>query len=192
MQKKLSRQELKKMVEKSIIREEEKQWITSFASRSVNEVMNNLGASANGLDDEQISRNRVLYGKNQTNIEKKNLAGRIKNYLDKSKCFVIRKHKKPEKILNKELVVGDIVYLSKGDIVPADLRVIVSKDLKVNQKAITGNTEEIEKSADVYSGRPQKVTDFINIVFEGTTVISGWGEAVVLSVGSRTLWATIK
>ena len=180
------------MVEKSIIREEEKQWITSFASRSVNEVMNNLGASANGLDDEQIRRNRVLYGKNQTNIEKKNLAGRIKNYLDKSKCFVIRKHKKPEKILNKELVVGDIVYLSKGDIVPADLRVIVSKDLKVNQKAITGNTEEIEKSADVYSGRPQKVTDFINIVFEGTTVISGWGEAVVLSVGSRTLWATIK
>ena len=192
MQKKLSRQELKEMVEKSIIREEEKQWITSFASRSVNEVMNNLGASANGLDDEQIRRNRVLYGKNQTNIEKKNLAGRIKNYLDKSKCFVIRKHKKPEKILNKELVVGDIVYLSKGDIVPADLRVIVSKDLKVNQKAITGITEEIEKSADVYSGRSQKVTDFINIVFEGTTVISGWGEAVVLSVGSRTLWATIK
>ena len=192
MEKKLSRQELKKMVEKSIIKEEEKQRITCFASRPVNEVMKNLGASSSGLDDEQIKRNRELYGINLINIEKKNLLGRIKNSMDKSKCFVIRKNKKPVQIPDNELVVGDIVYLSEGDIVPADLRVIVSKDLKVDQKMITGNAEEIVKSADIYSGKSEKVTDLLNIVFKGTTVVSGWGEAVVLSVGSRTLWATIK
>ena len=90
-----------------------------------------------------------------------------------------------------ELVVGDIVLLSAGDRVPADIRLSYVKDLFVSQAAITGESVLLEKhSHTLHYGDIQTFTQLDNIVFMETTVISGKGEGIVLAVGEDTLYGS--
>ena len=84
-----------------------------------------------------------------------------------------------------EVVVGDIVHLAAGDIVPADLRIIAARDLFVGQYALTGESEAIEKTPAPTDGMvpPLEAT---NLAFLGTTVISGTGVGVAARVGEET------
>ncbi|MBQ9005938.1 MAG: HAD-IC family P-type ATPase, partial [Atopobiaceae bacterium] len=84
-----------------------------------------------------------------------------------------------------EVVVGDIVHLAAGDIVPADLRIIAARDLFVGQSALTGESEAIEKTPAPTDGMvpPLEAT---NLAFLGTTVISGTGVGVAARVGEET------
>ncbi|WP_270405907.1 HAD-IC family P-type ATPase, partial [Candidatus Collinsella stercoripullorum] len=87
-----------------------------------------------------------------------------------------------------ELVPGDIVLLAAGDLIPADARVIEAKDLFVNQTALTGESEPVEKDAlpcDADAGA-LTVGDCTSIVFTGTTVVSGSARAVVVATGDAT------
>ena len=88
-----------------------------------------------------------------------------------------------------ELVVGDVVHLSSGDLVPADLRLIFSRDLFVSQSALTGESESVEKrrelSAEAAPNVP--VTDLDDLVFLGSSVISGTATGVVVATGASTL-----
>ena len=91
----------------------------------------------------------------------------------------------------EELVVGDVVLLSAGDRVPADLRLTAVTDLFLSQAAITGESAVVEKTCRTLSyGSPRPVTQLENLAFMATTVISGKGEGVVVAVGKNTLYGS--
>ncbi|MBO7409590.1 MAG: hypothetical protein J6T68_01480, partial [Candidatus Methanomethylophilaceae archaeon] len=91
---------------------------------------------------------------------------------------------------SSDLVVGDIVILDAGDMVPADVRIIKSNHLKVDQSALTGESGGVTKTDG-----PQNADDGImgctNMAFMGSNVISGSAEAVVVSVGDDTLFGSM-
>ena len=90
-----------------------------------------------------------------------------------------------------ELVVGDIVLLSAGDRVPADIRLTHVNDLFVSQAAITGESAILEKKSHTHHlGNIETFSQLDNIVFMATTVISGKGEGIVLAVGEETLYGS--
>jgi Mg2+-importing ATPase len=90
-----------------------------------------------------------------------------------------------------EIVPGDIVYLSAGDIVPADSRVIAAKDLFVNQSALTGESFPVEKTSTPVKVKGASATEWNNCLFMGTSVVSGTATAVVLKTGGFTEYGKI-
>lgn len=102
-------------------------------------------------------------------------------------CTVIRREQDISEIPMDDLVAGDIVRLSAGDMIPADVRILEAKDFFVSQASLTGESEPIEK---VPHTNPQKesVTDYTNLAFMGSNVISGSASAVVVCVGDHTLF----
>lgn len=90
-----------------------------------------------------------------------------------------------------DIVPGDIVYLSAGDIVPADARVITAKDLFVNQSALTGESLPVEKTPGPLSARGLAITEWTNCLFMGTSIVSGTATAVVVRTGSATEYGKI-
>jgi Mg2+-importing ATPase len=90
----------------------------------------------------------------------------------------------------ERLVPGDIVRLSAGDMIPADLRLIEAKDLFVNQSALTGESMPVEKSARVDRGAADPLAA-ANLAFMGANVVSGFARAVVLETGRRTCFGAI-
>jgi len=105
--------------------------------------------------------------------------------LIRTTATVIRNGKTNE-ILLKELVPGDIVELSAGDMVPADVRLIESRDLFANQAALTGESLPVEKHAPAIVNKPCAVYDLSNICFMGTNIASGTATAVVVTTGRNT------
>ena len=106
-------------------------------------------------------------------------------------CTVTRKEQGKVEIPLEEVVVGDIIHLSAGDMIPADVRIIEAKDLFISQASLTGESEPVEKLSDVCTEVVDTVTDYSNIAFMGSNVISGSAMAVVLSVGDKTLFGTM-
>lgn len=90
----------------------------------------------------------------------------------------------------RELVPGDIVLLSAGDMVPADCRVLTATDLFLGQSAMTGESLPVEKFPSTGSVAAAAL-DMDNLVFMGTNVISGTASAVVLSTGNDTYFGTL-
>jgi P-type Mg2+ transporter len=88
-----------------------------------------------------------------------------------------------------ELVPGDIVYLSAGDMVPADVRLIIAKDVFLSQSALTGESlpvEKLDRANPPAGSAPAALTEIPTLCFMGTNVISGTATAVVVATGSRT------
>lgn len=105
-------------------------------------------------------------------------------------CTVTRRNQEKIEIPMNDLVVGDIVHLSAGDMIPADVRILDARDLFVSQASLTGESEPIEKTA-VLSAHKQSVTDYTNIAFMGSNVISGSAAAAVICVGDNTLFGSM-
>lgn len=105
-------------------------------------------------------------------------------------CTVSRKDQKKIEIPLDEVVVGDIVHLSAGDMLPADVRILEAKDLFVSQSSLTGESEPVEKVPAVCAEN-KTITDYSNIAFMGSNVISGSAVAVVVSVGDNTLFGSM-
>ncbi|MDQ5984208.1 MAG: Magnesium-transporting ATPase, P-type 1 [Eubacteriales bacterium SKADARSKE-1] len=93
-----------------------------------------------------------------------------------------------------EIVVGDIVNLSTGDMVPADVRILSAKDLFISQAAITGESEPIEKTPNIISeNKFDSITEYSNLAFMGSNVISGSATCVVIAIGDSTIFGgTVK
>lgn len=104
--------------------------------------------------------------------------------------LVLRNGEKKE-IFNSELVVGDVVYLSAGDMVFADLRIIESKDLYVSESTLTGESDLILKSAGNESSNVSNIFSLSNIAFSGTSVTSGYGVGLVIGVGDDTIFGSL-
>jgi Mg2+-importing ATPase len=105
---------------------------------------------------------------------------------------VIRKETGRTEINFEEIVPGDIIYLSAGDMIPADCRVIQSKDLFVNQSVLTGESLPVEKTdATVNSIEYTSPFELPNICFMGTNVISGTAIVVAINTGADTYFGAI-
>lgn len=85
-----------------------------------------------------------------------------------------------------ELVPGDVVLLREGDRVSVDARVLRSDDLKVDNAALTGESEPVPRSVEALAAAPSDPAEAPNLVFAGTYVASGSGRAVVVATGART------
>lgn len=86
--------------------------------------------------------------------------------------------------------MGDIVHLAAGDMIPADVRILEAKDLFISQSSLTGESEPIEKTPS-RSVQKESITDYTNIAFMGSNVISGSAAAVVVSTGDATLFGSM-
>ena len=106
-------------------------------------------------------------------------------------CTVTRKGQEKTEIPMDDLVCGDIVHLSAGDMVPADIRILDAKDLFISQSSLTGESEPIEKTAETVMEEAGSVTDYTNIAFMGSNVISGSATAVVICTGDNTLFGSM-
>ncbi|BAV65318.1 magnesium-translocating P-type ATPase [Sphingobium cloacae] len=107
----------------------------------------------------------------------------------------------PREVPVRDLVVGDIVQLGAGDMIPADVRLLESKDLFVSQAVLTGESLPVEKydtlgavaekSASAATGPDTGPLDVANICFMGTNVVSGQGRAVVVATGRHTYFGSL-
>lgn len=111
----------------------------------------------------------------------------------KNTCSVKRAGREVEELPIEELVPGDIVTLAAGDMIPADVRVIETKDLFVSQSSLTGESEPIEKRPDARGRKYVRgsVVELDNICYMGSNVISGSATAVVFGTGGNTYLGTI-
>ena len=94
-----------------------------------------------------------------------------------------------------EIVIGDVVHLSSGDVVPADLRIFSARDLFVSQASLTGESEPVEKRASLAAdasataaASAPALTDLESLAFMGSTVISGNARGIVVATGARTMF----
>ncbi len=105
-------------------------------------------------------------------------------------CLVIRDGKETE-IPMAEIVPGDLVVLQAGAIIPADLRLIVTKDFFVGQSALTGESMPVEKNAAPGGMADKGIIELPNACFQGSNVISGTARALVVNTGNRTYFGSI-
>ena len=96
-----------------------------------------------------------------------------------------------EKHSADRLVVGDLVRLSAGERVPADIRLTKVRDCFLSESAITGESQLQEKEATACAEVPAHIRDYKNIAFCGTTVVNGSCEGIVIAVGSQTRYGAI-
>jgi Mg2+-importing ATPase len=94
-------------------------------------------------------------------------------------------------IARRELVPGDVIRLAAGDRIPADARLIEARDLHVQQAALTGESMPAEKEAGDLLAAPRQLAEARNLVFLGTSVVSGTATAVVVATGPATAFGDI-
>ncbi|MDR6527502.1 Mg2+-importing ATPase [Chryseobacterium rhizosphaerae] len=110
----------------------------------------------------------------------------------KTSCLTKRKFKESEEIDISEIVPGDMIILSAGDMVPADCRIMKSKDLFISESILTGEALPVEKNAlPIKDAKNQNPLSLQNICFMGTNVVSGSATVVVANTGIFTYFGSI-
>ena len=90
-----------------------------------------------------------------------------------------------------EVVEGDIIVLQEGEKIPADARIIKAQNLKLDESALTGESEAVHKTSETMRDSKTHNPDKKNMVFKGTNIVSGNGLAIVVATGKRTVIGTI-
>ncbi|WP_297817856.1 magnesium-translocating P-type ATPase [uncultured Lactobacillus sp.] len=103
----------------------------------------------------------------------------------------IKRDQKDQELSTQQVVRGDIVTLAAGDLVPADMRLIESKDLFCSASSLNGESSPVEKSANQKPSINQNYLDYPNIVYEGTNIVSGSGVGVVFATGEETVFGKL-
>lgn len=107
--------------------------------------------------------------------------------------LIKRNKKDKEEIPMEDVVVGDISIISAGDMIPADMKVLEAKDLFISQSALTGESEPVEKFSHSNENVDEfdTLTEIDNLVFMGSTVVSGTAKCIVLATGNDTIFGEI-
>lgn len=103
-----------------------------------------------------------------------------------SPSCVVKRDGKIKEIKAEDLVVGDLVVLEEGRIVPADLRLVETINMKVDESSLTGESIPVEKNADIILNENSGIGDRKNMAFMSTPVSYGRGEGIVVSTGMNT------
>ena len=116
-----------------------------------------------------------------------NKAAQALSQMVKTTTAVTRKNGGTKELPIEEVVVGDIIDLAAGDMVPADLRILRATDLFINQSAMTGESEPVEKTGAAQQ-LPEKPTaiQMGNLAFMGSNVLSGSAQGIVYATGDET------
>jgi Mg2+-importing ATPase len=110
----------------------------------------------------------------------------------KTTALILRESLGKKEIDIKEIVPGDIVFLSAGDMIPADCRIMQSKDLFVSQAMLTGEALPVEKREfSIADADTKSALELENICFMGTNVVSGSAAVIVVSTGNQTYFGSI-
>lgn len=120
-----------------------------------------------------------------------NAAEKLKSMV-KVTATVLRLDTGKKEIELKEIVPGDVVFLSAGDMIPADCRIIQSKDLFISQSILTGESMPVEKRDTAMNGTEKRSSmDLENICFMGTNVMSGTAQTLAVYTGNQTYLGSI-
>ena len=117
-----------------------------------------------------------------------NKANNTAEALEKLVTVMVRviRDKKEVEVTSEELVVGDICLLESGDKISADMRIIESENLMVDEAILTGESLQVPKISDTIKGKDLPITDQDNILFSGTTIVKGRAKAVVIKTALET------
>lgn len=154
--------------------------VASLVSIVIGIVENNASEIIDGLIILAIVLMNAVFGVIQEYKAEKSLEAL--NKLTEPECFV-KRNGKVEKINTKNLVIGDVVLLEAGTIIPADLRLIESHKLKIDESSLTGESFEVEKNANAVCRESSPLGERINMGYRGTVVGSGRGIGVVVALG---------
>ncbi len=113
----------------------------------------------------------------------------LKKYLPLK--VLVKRDEKEEFIEKKELVPGDIVLLKAGNIVPADSRVLKTENLLADESILTGESVSASKISQSLEKKAGEIFEAKNILFSGTSIISGEAEGVVIATGKETVFGEI-
>ncbi len=107
--------------------------------------------------------------------------------------FKVRVMRKEEiEVDSEELVPGDIIFLSEGDKVPADIRLLEAYNLRVDNSTLTGESRPVRRQSEGFTFTPGlSLTDCPNLVFAGTNVVQGQAKGVVIATGKNTEFGKI-
>lgn len=108
----------------------------------------------------------------------------------KTTIAVLRNGESRERPIS-DLVVGDVIRLAAGDMIPADVRIVETKDLFVSQSSLTGESEPMEKWTAAQPQTDGNPLECNNLAFMGSTVVSGSALALVIAVGKDTLFGAL-
>ncbi|WP_026389608.1 magnesium-translocating P-type ATPase [[Acholeplasma] multilocale] len=145
---------------------------------------------AQSLRSFMVSKKIGSIVKSTTNIIRHKNDDDLIDYLRINKNNQLGLMKLGEEIDVSLLVPGDLIYLSSGDMVPADVRIIQSNDLFINQSSLTGESLPVEKHARNMR-KTDNILDLENICYTGTSVVSGSALAVVITTANSTYFSTI-
>lgn len=108
------------------------------------------------------------------------------NEMVETTASIKRMNQEKKEIPVDEIVVGDIIHFTAGDIIPADIRILQAKDLFISQSSLTGESDSIEKFAFEES-EESSILESKNLVFMGSNVVSGSAIGIVLTIGDETI-----
>lgn len=157
--------------------------ISGVVSLLIGLIQNSATEIADGLIILGIVIMNALFGVFQERKSEKAIDS-LKN-LTKPQAEVLRENKL-SKINASDLVLGDVVYLDAGCIVPADSRLIDGTSLRLNESSLTGEGEAKNKAADVVYDKDVALGDRKNMVYAGSIVENGRGYGVVVKIGNQT------
>ena len=98
---------------------------------------------------------------------------------------MVKRENEEQLIAATEVVPGDILLLTEGAAIPADARILVAERLRVDMSSLTGESKPVQRTAsDAKISLPVSIASLPNVVFAGTSVVSGRGEAAVFATGA--------
>lgn len=98
----------------------------------------------------------------------------------------VRRNGKDEVVPSRKLVPGDIVFLEAGNVIPADMRLLEANELKIDEAALTGESEAVKKQTSPIKEEDPALGDRTNMAFSGTVVTSGRGKGLITGTGMDT------
>ncbi|GLV63916.1 magnesium transporter [Bacillus mycoides] len=212
----------KKSIKEQIMLQKNKDLLIEIATRDVKSVFAYFKTTRDGLSVKEAQKRIQVYGRNELISKRARIAEVMiklsemipglskQNARDELQCETVTVSRveassltglnnelKMMKLPVQELVPGDMIFLSEGDTVPADVRIIYANDLLVNESMLTGNDASIEKFESCYHLERKRFIplkrmkdynplELENVCFKGTYIVGGTAKAVVVSTGKNT------